>query len=106
VPINDRLLTALREAKVAALSDYVIEWRGKRVEDTDTAFAAAARRAGIPDCTPHILRHSAASHMVEAGVPLEEVARMIGDTKAMVERVYGKHSPDYLRRAADALIAG
>ncbi len=41
--------------------------------------------------------------MVMAGVPLAEVARMLGDSEAMVEKVYGKHSPDYLRRAADAL---
>jgi hypothetical protein len=28
---------------------------------------------------------------------------MLGDSEATTERVYGKWSPDYLRRAADAL---
>ncbi|HEX4123600.1 MAG TPA: tyrosine-type recombinase/integrase, partial [Tepidisphaeraceae bacterium] len=66
-------------------------------------FAAACERAKIDDCSPHVLRHTAATHMVMARVPLAEIARMLGDSEEVVERVYGKHSPDYLRRAADAL---
>ena len=66
-------------------------------------FRRACERAGIEDCSPHVLRHSAATHMVMAGVPIAEVARMLGDTIATVEKVYGHHSEDYLRRAADAL---
>lgn len=86
-----------------AVSDHVIEFRAKPVASIKNAFQAACRRAGIEDCTPHTIRHTAASHMVERGVPLAQVARMLGDSEAMVERVYGKHSPDYLRCAADAL---
>jgi hypothetical protein len=41
--------------------------------------------------------------MVMAGVPMVEIARMLGDTVAMIESTYGKHSPDFLRSAADAL---
>jgi hypothetical protein len=41
--------------------------------------------------------------MIQAGVPIPEVARFLGNTEKMVERVYGHHAPDYLRRAAAAL---
>lgn len=34
--------------------------------------------AGIPAMTPHVLRHSFASHMVEKGVPLEYIQTMMG----------------------------
>jgi hypothetical protein len=37
------------------------------------------------------------------GVPLREVARLLGNSESMVEKIYGKHSPDYLRRAVSAL---
>jgi hypothetical protein len=37
------------------------------------------------------------------GVPLAEVARLLGDSEKTVERVYGKHAPDFLRRAVDSL---
>ena len=40
------------------------------------------------------------------GVPLSEVARLLGDSEKTVERVYGKHAPDYLRRAVNALNIG
>jgi integrase len=99
---------------MARTSDYVIEFTGNRrghdpkfrnqpVASVKKAVARLARGLGIEGFSPHILRHTAASHMVMAGVPLAEVARMLGDSEAMVEKTYAKFSPDYLRRAADAL---
>ena len=41
--------------------------------------------------------------MVQRGVPFEMVAKFLGNSKEMVERVYGHHSPEWLRLAADAL---
>lgn len=106
VAINDELMAALIEAKEAATCDYVIERASKPVGDVKKGFAAAVKRAGIDHCTPHALRHTCATWMVMAGVPVAEVARFLGDTEKMVERVYGKHSPDYLRRAAKATETG
>lgn len=37
------------------------------------------------------------------GVPLVEVARLLGDSEGTVEKVYGKHAPNYLRRAVKML---
>lgn len=103
VPINTAALAELQGAYQIRLSDRVIEYHGQPVASIKTGFRRACREAEIVECSPHVLRHTAASHMVMAGVPLAEVARMLGDTEAMIEKVYGKHSPDYLRRAADAL---
>lgn len=103
VPINTPLLVALQAAKIHAVGEHVVEYHGRPVQSVRTGFDEACRRAGIEDCSPHVLRHTAATHMVMSGVPIAEIARMLGDTIEMVERVYGKHSPDYLRRAADAL---
>jgi integrase len=113
VPLNQVVLAELRTARRAEVQEadqagdaapiHVIERHGRPVKSIKKGFAAACERAGIEDCSPHTLRHTAATHMVMARVPLAEVARMLGDSEAMVERVYGKHSPDYLKRAADAL---
>ena len=56
--------------------------------------------------SPHVLRHTAATWLVMDGVPLSEVSRLLGDSEKTVETVYGKHSPDYLRRAVTALNLG
>jgi integrase len=45
---------------------------------------------------PHVLRHSRATHLLQDGVPIFDVARLLGDTVATVERVYGHHSADHL----------
>jgi site-specific recombinase XerD len=36
---------------------------------------------------PHVIRHSRASHLLGNGVPIFDVAKLIGDTLATVERV-------------------
>jgi hypothetical protein len=40
------------------------------------------------------------------GVALSKIARMLGDQERTVERVYAKHTPDYLQAAASALQFG
>jgi len=113
VRLNRVIVAALQEARQVAIEDarrkgekpaaYVIEHRGRSLLSIRKGFSEACRRAGIAGCTPHTLRHTAATHMVMQRVRLAEIARMLGDSEAVVERVYGKHSPDYLRDAADAL---
>lgn len=103
VPINPELLLTLRGAKTLACSDYIVEFRGERVRTVKTGFAAACRRAGLQDVTPHVLRHTAATWAVMDGVPLSQVARMLGDSEAVVEKVYAKHAPEFLRAATASL---
>ncbi len=45
---------------------------------------------------PHILRHSRATHLLQAGASIYDVARLLGDTVATVERVYGHHAPEFM----------
>jgi integrase len=86
------------------VTDFVIEYGGNQVDSIKRAFKAAAR-AGLPrDTSPHILRHSAAVHMIERGVAMSEVSQYLAHTSTkLTERVYARFSPDYLRRAASAL---
>lgn len=106
VPIPDALRPYLLEARSGATCDYVVEHGGRRVASVKTGFNAATRRAGLAGVTPHTLRHTAATWMVAGGVPIVEVARYLGDSERTTERVYAKHSPDYLRGAAKVLGGG
>lgn len=103
VPLNDDVLRTLTALKELACTEYVIEYHGRRVTRIKKGFRAACQRAGIAHATPHAMRHSAATWMAMEDVPMREIARLIGDTEDTVERVYAKHSPSYLRRAANAL---
>jgi integrase len=104
VPMNRTVKAALVEARNGALSDDVIEWAGDRVRSVKNGLRSAATRAGIAHVSPHILRHWAAVHMAEVGIPMEEIAQYLGHSDVNVTRqVYARFSPDYLRGAAAVL---
>ncbi|MBO9451922.1 tyrosine-type recombinase/integrase [Tropicibacter sp. R16_0] len=98
------LRAALLEAQKAALSDYVVEWAGGPVKSIKKGFKAAAVAAGLLDVSPHVLRHTAAVHMAEAGVSMEEIAQFLGHSDSRVTAsVYARYRPEHLRKAASAL---
>lgn len=67
-------------------------------------LAAACARAGIEPCSSNDLRRTFASWLVQAGVPLKTVARLMGHaTTAMVDRVYGHLDDDTLQAAVAKL---
>lgn len=107
VPMNDMIRAALIEARKGARSKFVIEWAGKRVRKLRRGIATAAGRAGLAEVTPHVLRHTAAVWMVEAGRPMSEVAQYLGHSDDRItQRVYARYSPTHLREAAKALEFG
>jgi hypothetical protein len=53
--------------------------------------------------TPHTLRHTAATWLMQAGVDRWEAAGFLGMSVEMLDRVYGHHHPDHLRTAARAI---
>lgn len=105
VPIHPDLAWALVLAKEAAETDYVIEWAGKPVRSIKTAFRRAVAQAGLgKEVMPHVLRHTAASWMAEAGIPMAEIAAVLGHSDiSTTSRIYARFSPDYLQKAVRAL---
>lgn len=107
VPMTDTLRAVLQTAKAQARSPYVIEYAGERVGSVKKGLAAAGRRAGIGHVSPHMLRHTAAVWMAEAGVPMAEIAQVLGHRDvATTAKVYACFSPDHLRGAVAALEVG
>lgn len=55
---------------------------------------------GLPEKgNPHILRHSRATHLLQSGVSIYNVAKLLGDNVTTVEKVYGDHCPDLVGEA-------
>lgn len=73
-------------------------------------FRPAVKAAGLPDgTTPHDLRHHFASAMLRATGDPALVARLMGNTSAMVLKTYGHLMPgseDRMRQAIDGIWSG
>jgi integrase len=82
---------------------FAVEWLGKPVSSIKKAFRAVAEDAGLgPDVTPHVLRHTAATWLMQAGTNPWEVAGFLGMTVETLMSRYGHHHPDYLSGARGA----
>lgn len=102
VPIPTNLLPHLRRwRRLTSLGP--VEYAGRLILKERRGFERARNIAGLGgEITPHILRHTCATWMLQNGVPTRETAGYLGTSEKLVEKVYGHHHPDYLARARDA----
>lgn len=104
VPMGKKLRAAMNEAHKIRTIDRVIEFGGKPATKVRWPFLRARERAGLgSDVTPHVLRHTAASWLAMAKVPLDEAADLLACDPKTLRRVYRKFDPRYLARAVKAL---
>ena len=101
VPLPNRLMVHLRRWRKLG-QRYAVEWNGHPVRDVDRAFRAVARSARLPWVTPHVMRHTAATWLMQLGTPKWEAAEYLGMTPRQLDETYGHHHPDHLRAARDA----
>jgi integrase len=81
---------------------YVIEYEDKPItSQLRRAWNGARQMAGLgPEITPHVLKHSSATLMLQGGVSTWDVAGVLSTSEAVIRKTYGHHSVEHLRRAA------
>ena len=99
-PIPPRLLPHLRRWQKLSTS-YVIEHDGRPIASKlRRSWAGAREMAGLlADVTPHVLKHTCATLMLQAGVSTWDVAGVLGTSEDIIRQTYGHHSVEHLRRA-------
>jgi len=103
LPISASLRDELARAIQESASGYVVEYLGTPVLSVKKSFAAACRRAGLQGVSPYTLRHTGATLLAAAGVPMRQISGMLGHSTMRTTEIYAKHSPDFLTDAAHAL---
>lgn len=115
VPISARLMPVLKRMHAERLDKcpYVLDnksnvWATVQLIVIKAGLAPEQKRdRGVSvkgtGISPHTLRHTAATQMARRGVPLYDIAGVLGNSLAMVEKVYAKHCPDRLRAAVNAI---
>jgi integrase len=66
-------------------------------------FCEARDRAGIPDFRFHDMRHTFATRLVQLGVDLYKVQRLLGHKTSLMTQRYAHHSPESLREGVNVL---
>jgi len=74
-------------------------------DNVKRSFSTARHAAGLDDVRFHGLRHTAATRLVAAHIPLSEVGRVLGHTQANTTYRYVNANLETVRRAAAALDA-
>lgn len=102
IPISDRLRPVLERAKAEALAEgdvspFVLRSSG----EVRKGFEALRDRTGV-FFTIHDMRRTWASLRVQWGVPLEQVAAVLGDTIEVTQKHYAHFAPDFLLGAINA----
>ncbi len=85
-----------------ALFLSVVSYEGEPVLKVRRAWESAVELGHLgPHVTPHILRHTRATWMMQAGVEVWEAAGHLGMSPRMLQDVYGHHHPDFQSKAAE-----
>src|SRR6266571_3037315 len=104
-PIPPRLLAHLRRWRDRKLiANCFVEFNGKPVASVKKGFRSAVGLAGLSGkVTPHTLRHTAATWLMQRGVTVWEAAGFLGISAEVLLNTYGHHHPDFLHVAANAI---
>jgi integrase len=90
IPLTQQFKSRLLEMKKKAMSDYLIEYKGKKITSCKTAFLKTVKKAGITyPVRLYDIRHLFASTILVNGGDLKAVSKLLGHSSTqMTANVY------------------
>jgi len=106
IPVSDQLAELMQSRKARASSELVFHINGKLLRDefVSKRFKHFVRKAGLNDKLHfHSLRHTFASWLVQDGVSLYEVQKLLGHSNITVTQVYSHLQPEKLHSTVNRI---
>lgn len=95
-----RKLAALMRRICAHNASHVIEYRGRPITVLSRIWRELQKTAGMPDVSPHTLKHTAITWAIGRGMSKEDAASYFSTSIQTIESTYWHHSPRYQKEAA------
>jgi len=73
------------------------------IKDIKRSFKTACRKVGIKELRFHDLRHTAATKMIESGIDLVTVSKILGHASIQMTMRYVHPTPENMKMAVDTL---
>lgn len=80
---------------------HVCHYEGEPVTKLRRSFQQACKAAELEGVSPHTLRHTHATWLMQNGIDMWEAAGRLGMSTRTLENVYGKHHPDFQSRSSE-----
>lgn len=106
IPLTIKAINILQERKFIKYSDFVFTYKGKKINQDylSRKFHKYVVQAKLnPKLNFHSLRHTFASWLVQKGVSIYEVQKLLGHSSIAVTQIYAHLHPNNLRFAIDKL---
>jgi len=106
VDVGEAVTGYLRDGRPSSALDRAVfvrvraPHRGLTTGGVTQVVVSAARRAGLGQIHAHRLRHTAATLMLRAGAPLEEIGQVLRHRATLTTAIYAKVDRDRLRTLA------
>ncbi|MGK7651068.1 site-specific integrase [Roseovarius sp. B08] len=100
IPTPDRLLRHFERWQKNG-AKWVVEIEGHRVGGIKNDWETIREIAGMPEVTPHTLRHTAITWAMQGGANVWHVSGFFGVTMDTLEKYYAHHHPDYVKTAVN-----
>ena len=110
IPMNKTLYSLLKNKSKYKTSDYIFTLDGGLIkrERVSVRFKREIKKAGIKDSSLHFhsLRHTFASWLVQAGVSLYEVQKLLGHSSPIVTQIYSHLAPEQMHSTVNRISIG
>lgn len=104
VRMGSRLMAHMRRWKRldGKKAEWVVAFRGRSIKRPIRTWDRARRKAKLPAyITPHVLRHTRATNMMQQGKDPWEASKALGMSLEMLTTVYGHHHPDWQKDVSE-----
>ena len=83
----------------AVRSEYVFTYKGAKIRGgIDTTLRKVVKKAGLTDITLHTFRHTFASQLALAGVPLRDIQELMGHQSFQTTLQYAHLSEEHVKK--------